>query len=166
MTAHFCLEGGRPSFAWAGVFQLSSRPRLRTRPGAPSCAFCAQGWVMGIISAPQGRGSLRNQREIPSGRRSWKSHPSKTEKRTWDTRPPSRAGCRDDLRISEGAGFADLLEERYRNDRNLLSTFWVVDNAIVDRIGGRECKSFADALHNYFQKVKTVLFPNEKDLSE
>jgi hypothetical protein len=63
------------------------------------------------------------------------------------------------------ASFADLLEERYRNDRNLLSTFWAVDNALVDRIGGRECKSFADALHNYFQKAKTVLFPHEKDSS-
>jgi hypothetical protein len=62
------------------------------------------------------------------------------------------------------ASFADLIEERYRNDKGLLSTFWVLDNAIVDRIGGRECKCFADALHNYFQKMAAVLFPNEKDL--
>src|SRR5208337_4012755 len=47
--------------------------------------------------------------------------------------------------------FSDLLEERYRNDRNLLSTFWAVDNSIVDRIGDRECRPFADALHNYFR---------------
>ena len=61
------------------------------------------------------------------------------------------------------ASFSDLLEERYRNDKNLLSTFWAVDNAVVDRIGNRECKPFADALHNYFRKVESVLFPNEKD---
>jgi hypothetical protein len=61
------------------------------------------------------------------------------------------------------ASFADLLEERYRNERNLLSTFWAVGNAVVDRIGHRECKPFADALHDYFQKVETVLFPHERD---
>lgn len=63
------------------------------------------------------------------------------------------------------ASFADLLEERYRDDRNLLSTFWAVDNAIVHRIGDRECKSFSDALHNYFRKVEAVLFPHENDPS-
>ena len=55
--------------------------------------------------------------------------------------------------------FADLLEERYRNDRGLLSSFWLVDNAIIDRIGGRECKPFSDAMHAYFRNVANTLFP-------
>ena len=55
--------------------------------------------------------------------------------------------------------FADLLDERFRNDRSLLSSFWLVDNGITDRIGGRECKPFADAVHAYFQNVAKTLFP-------
>ena len=57
------------------------------------------------------------------------------------------------------ASFADLLDERYRNDRGMLSSFWLVDNAIIDRIGERECKPFADATHAHFQTVAKTLFP-------
>ncbi len=58
------------------------------------------------------------------------------------------------------ASLADLLDERYRNDKGMLSSFWLVDNPIIDRIGGRECKPFADATHTYFQTVAKTLFPN------
>jgi hypothetical protein len=58
------------------------------------------------------------------------------------------------------ARFADLLEERYRNDRSLISSFWLADNDIIDRIGGRECRVFSDASHTYFQNVAKTLFPD------
>jgi hypothetical protein len=55
--------------------------------------------------------------------------------------------------------FADLLDERFRNDHNLLSSFGVTDNEIVDRLGGRECKAFSDASHAYFREMAETLFP-------
>jgi hypothetical protein len=57
------------------------------------------------------------------------------------------------------ASFADLLDERYRNDKGMLSSFWQLDNPIIDRIGERECKHFADATHAYFRSVAKTLFP-------
>lgn len=57
------------------------------------------------------------------------------------------------------ASLTDLLEERYRNDKGLLSSFWLVDNAIIDQIGNRECKPFSDACHAYFESVGKTLFP-------
>lgn len=57
------------------------------------------------------------------------------------------------------ASLADLLEERYRNDRDLFSTFWFVKNSIIDTIGGRECKPLNNALHSYFRNVEQILFP-------
>ena len=54
---------------------------------------------------------------------------------------------------------ADLLEERYRNDKELLSSFSLVDNSIIDQIGKRECKLLADALQSYFQEMAQTLFP-------
>jgi hypothetical protein len=60
------------------------------------------------------------------------------------------------------ASFGDLLEERYRNDRELLSTFWFVNNSVIDRIGNRECKAINDALHSYFENMAAVLFPTLK----
>jgi hypothetical protein len=63
------------------------------------------------------------------------------------------------------ASFADLLDERYKNDRGLLSSFWLVDNPIIDRIGGRECRPFADATHGYFRGVAKTLFP-DAEISE
>jgi len=57
------------------------------------------------------------------------------------------------------ASFADLLEERYRSDRRLLSSFWLVDNAVIDRIGDRECKAFSDASQSYFEGLTKTLFP-------
>jgi len=53
---------------------------------------------------------------------------------------------------------ADLLDERYRNDKGMFSSFWQVDNPIIDRIGERECKPFADATHAYFRRVAKTLF--------
>ena len=60
------------------------------------------------------------------------------------------------------ASFADLLEERYRNDKALGSNFWLTDNRIIDRIGDRECKSFSDAAHAIFENVGETLFPGGK----
>ena len=57
------------------------------------------------------------------------------------------------------ASLADLLEERYRNDRDLLSTFWFVKNSITERIGKRECRPLNDALHLYFKNMSETLFP-------
>jgi hypothetical protein len=59
----------------------------------------------------------------------------------------------------QDVSFADLLDERYNNDRSLMSSFWLVDNSIIDRIGGRECKPFADACHEYFREIANSLFP-------
>jgi len=59
----------------------------------------------------------------------------------------------------EGASLADLLEERYRNDRGLLSTFWFVENAIIERMGALECKPLNNALHSYFKNISEALFP-------
>lgn len=61
------------------------------------------------------------------------------------------------------ASLSDLLEERYRNDKGLLSSFWLVDNVVVKRIGNRECKPFADAVHGYLRTVAERLFPGESD---
>ncbi len=58
--------------------------------------------------------------------------------------------------------FADLLDERYSSDRRMLSSFWLVDNPIIDRIGGRECKPFTDASHEYFQKIAETLFSGDE----
>ncbi len=58
--------------------------------------------------------------------------------------------------------FADLLDERYSIDRRMLSSFWLVDNPIIDRIGGRECKAFTDASHEYFQKIAKTLFSGDE----
>jgi hypothetical protein len=52
---------------------------------------------------------------------------------------------------------AALLEERYRNDRGLLSTFWAVDNGIVEGIGGRECAAFEEAFSDYTRMVEQTL---------
>lgn len=60
------------------------------------------------------------------------------------------------------ASFADLLEERYRAETSLLSSFWLVDNPIIDRLGKRECKVLADERHAYFESVTKVLFPGLK----
>jgi hypothetical protein len=57
------------------------------------------------------------------------------------------------------ASLADLLEARYRNDRGLLSSFWLVDNPVVDRLGDRDCRVLADAMHSYFDSIKKILFP-------
>jgi hypothetical protein len=59
----------------------------------------------------------------------------------------------------QGASLADLLEERYRNDRGLLSTFWFVENAILERMGDLECKPLNNALHSYFRSIAETLFP-------
>jgi hypothetical protein len=53
--------------------------------------------------------------------------------------------------------FSDLLEERYRKDPKLLSTFWVLDNEIIDRIGYRECKAFAGAFESHSRSVEATL---------
>jgi hypothetical protein len=55
--------------------------------------------------------------------------------------------------------FADLLDERYRNDRGLQSSFGVTDNEIMDRAGGRECKAFSEASRAYFREMAETLFP-------
>jgi hypothetical protein len=57
------------------------------------------------------------------------------------------------------ASFADLLDERYKNDRGLLSSFWLVDNPIIDWIGDRECKPFAEATNAFFRVMEKTLFP-------
>lgn len=57
------------------------------------------------------------------------------------------------------ASFADLLDERYRNDRNMLSSFWLVDNAIIDRIGERECKPFRGCNARPFPDCSEDPFP-------
>jgi hypothetical protein len=57
------------------------------------------------------------------------------------------------------AGLTDLLEQRYRAQPSLLSSFWLVDNPIINRLGNRECKPFADAMHTYVETVKERLFP-------
>ncbi|SPF42411.1 hypothetical protein SBA1_460008 [Candidatus Sulfotelmatobacter kueseliae] len=55
------------------------------------------------------------------------------------------------------ASFAALLEERYRNDKGLLSTFWAVDNGIVEGIGGRGCAAFEKAFSDYTRMVEQTL---------
>jgi hypothetical protein len=57
------------------------------------------------------------------------------------------------------ASFADLLEERYRAEKNLLSSFWLVDNPIIERVGNRDCQALTDAMHAYFREIKERLFP-------
>jgi hypothetical protein len=59
------------------------------------------------------------------------------------------------------ATFSDLLQERYTHDRNLLSSFWLVQNPIIERIGGRKCQVFSDATHAYFRTISEILFPDE-----
>jgi len=55
------------------------------------------------------------------------------------------------------ASLAALLEERYRNDKGLLSTFWAVDNDVLKKIGGRECAAFKRALGDYTRMVEQIL---------
>jgi hypothetical protein len=57
------------------------------------------------------------------------------------------------------AALAELLEERYRAETSLLSSFWLVDNLVIQRLGNRDCKPFSDAMHAYFEAVKERLFP-------
>lgn len=57
---------------------------------------------------------------------------------------------------------ADLLDERYNNDRSLMSSFWLVDNSIIDRISNRECKPFAEASRHYFREIADSLFPGAR----
>jgi hypothetical protein len=59
----------------------------------------------------------------------------------------------------QGTSLANLLEERYRNDRGLLSTFWFVENAITERMGDLKCKPLNNALHSYFKNMEEILFP-------
>lgn len=59
---------------------------------------------------------------------------------------------------------ADLLEERYRNDRGLFSSFWLVDNSIIKRIGGRDCGPFSEALRAYLRNVAMTLFRRDDEL--
>jgi len=55
--------------------------------------------------------------------------------------------------------FASLLEERYLRDKKLLSSFWAVDNAIIEKIGGRICVAFSNAFSDYSRMVQETLFP-------
>jgi len=55
--------------------------------------------------------------------------------------------------------FASLLEERYRKEPKLLSTFCAVDNAIIENLGGRTCRAFANAFDDYSRMVEQTLFP-------
>lgn len=55
--------------------------------------------------------------------------------------------------------FASLLEERYRKDTKLLSSFWTVDNAIIEKLGGRTCVAFSNAFSDYSRMVQETLFP-------
>jgi hypothetical protein len=57
------------------------------------------------------------------------------------------------------ASVAELLEARYRADPNLLSSFWLVDNALLDRLGQRKCRILNESLHEYFTMIKERLFP-------
>jgi hypothetical protein len=59
--------------------------------------------------------------------------------------------------------FASLLEERYRKDTKLLSSFWTVDNAIIEKLGGRTCRAFANAFDDYSRMVQETLFPGSKE---
>jgi hypothetical protein len=54
---------------------------------------------------------------------------------------------------------ASLLEERYRKDPKLLSSFWAVDNDIIEKIGGRRCVAFSNAFSEYSRMVEQTLFP-------
>lgn len=58
------------------------------------------------------------------------------------------------------ASLAALLEERYRNDKGLLSTFWAVDNDALKKIGGRECAALKRALSDYTRMVEKTLSLN------
>ena len=59
----------------------------------------------------------------------------------------------------KNVSFASLLEERYRKDPKLLSSFWTVDNAIIKKLGGRACRAFANAFDDYSRMVEETLFP-------
>ena len=61
--------------------------------------------------------------------------------------------------------FASLLEERYRNDTKLLSSFWTVDNAIIEKLGGRTCVAFSNAFNDYSRMVEETLFPGIDNLA-
>lgn len=61
------------------------------------------------------------------------------------------------------SSLTDLLEARYRADSNLLSSFWLVDNPIVERLGNRETSVLRDEMHVYFESVTNTLFPGAGD---
>lgn len=56
------------------------------------------------------------------------------------------------------ASVSELLEERYRNDPVLKSSFWLVPNQIVKRIGDRRCEAFRQANEEFGNMVETELF--------
>ncbi len=62
------------------------------------------------------------------------------------------------------ASFASLLEERYRKDTKLLSSFWAVDNSIIEGIGGCTCTAFANAFDDYSRIVQSTLFPGSEEV--
>lgn len=51
----------------------------------------------------------------------------------------------------------ELLEERYRNDPGLISTFWAVPNRIVDALGNRKPKAFSEQFRRFSQMVQQEL---------
>lgn len=60
------------------------------------------------------------------------------------------------------ASFADLIEARYRAEPSLPSSFWLVDNPLLERLGDRQCEVLNAALHEYFSMIKGRLFPDLK----
>jgi hypothetical protein len=61
--------------------------------------------------------------------------------------------------------FASLLEERYRKDKKLLSSFRTVDNDIIKKVGGRTCRAFTNAFDDYSRMVQETLFPGIDNLA-
>jgi hypothetical protein len=60
------------------------------------------------------------------------------------------------------ASLADLLEERYRAEPALLSSFWLVDHPITTRLGDRECRALEEIFHAYCKDIGEKLFPGQE----
>ena len=56
------------------------------------------------------------------------------------------------------ASLADLLEARYKNDPVLKSSFWLVANPVIERIGSRQCGAFTEILREFGKMVESELF--------
>ena len=62
------------------------------------------------------------------------------------------------------SALSELLEERYRNDPRLLSTFWAVDNFVVRRIGARKCDLLTAAFSEITEMIQLELFGGGSEL--